>query len=87
MRGHGRASISKSVKNLKGKTEMSNWRPFIGMYQKKFYDVRLANGEIVKHCWPNAGNMCAIDGSGREWSDIDPIEIRESQDHPADIGV
>lgn len=37
-----------------------------GRYIKWFYYVHLDEGVRVL-CWPNAGRMAAIDGTGREW--------------------
>ncbi len=62
---------------------MSDFVPFDGDYEKEFYDVRLADGEIVLACWPNAGKMCATNGSSRTWTAEDNIEIRISE---AEIG-
>lgn len=36
-------------------------------YQKERLDVLLDTGEIVSPCWPNAGKVMSMDGSGREW--------------------
>jgi hypothetical protein len=27
-------------------------------YEKEFYDIKLEDGTIVEHCWPNAGKLC-----------------------------
>lgn len=56
-------------------------------YDKVFYDVLLSNGEIVKHCWPNAGRMNAINGDGRKWGGEDGVKVRPSMDHPEDDGL
>ncbi len=53
-------------------------------YEKDPYDVQLADGTIVKWCWPNAGKMCAMDGSGRTWDHTSGIKVRLSPDHPLD---
>jgi len=65
------------------------WKVWDGDYEKTWYDVMLGTGEVLFHCWPNAGVMCACDGSGRMW---EPGEVlfRTSGDHPLDkieIGV
>lgn len=48
--------------------------PWNGDYRKTTYLARI-NGKEVP-CWPNAGKMCSIDGSGREWGPEDGIEVR-----------
>ncbi len=62
-------------------SERREWLLWDGAYDKKFYDVWLGKGDVVIHCWPNAGKMCATDGSGREWSFSAeaPIAVRESE--------
>lgn len=45
-----------------------------GDYEKQTY-LALINGKEVP-CWPNAGEMCAIDGSGRTWKPEDGIQVR-----------
>lgn len=40
--------------------------PWTGDYDKSFYWLTTAKGEQVK-CYPNAGFMCAMDGSNRKW--------------------
>ena len=52
-------------------------RPFEiwdGDYIKSFYEVKI-NEEIID-CWPNAGKMMSVDGSGREWNKEDQILVR-----------
>lgn len=53
-------------------------------YEKQFYDVLLPSGVVVKHCWPNAGYLCDINGSGLKFGPEDNIKIRPSPDHPED---
>lgn len=57
--------------------------PFDGRYVKAYYDALLPGGEVVEHCWPNAGVMCSCDGSGRVW-EPDECSVRLSKTHPAD---
>lgn len=73
---------SECLENTNG--EADKWRAFLGDgdYDKEWYDVRLPDGQIVKHCWPNAGRMNATDGSGQEWG-AGQCEVRLSPDHPA----
>lgn len=47
-------------------------------YEKIHYDVLLESGDIINECWPNAGKMCATDGSGRKWDYQDRIKVRPS---------
>lgn len=44
-----------------------NWLPFTEEYVKQFYELRLPNGTIIQHLWPNAGKLVAIDGTDRMW--------------------
>lgn len=57
------------------------FRPYTGNYEKQWYEVRLPNGEIHL-CWPNAGKMNTMDGTGKQWSVGDGIEYRETDRHP-----
>ena len=50
-----------------------------GDYEKVEYEVKLKSGEVVV-CWPNAGRMNALDGSGREFYPKDVDGIRELKD-------
>ena len=35
---------------------MSEWTKYsVGSYEKKFYDIKLHSGVIMRGCWPNAG--------------------------------
>lgn len=44
----------------------SDWQPFTGDYEKQFYEVLLkGEGKILSHMYPNAGQFCAVDGSGK----------------------
>jgi len=49
-----------------------------GSYDKTWYDIRLPSGEVLT-CWPNAGCMMSMDGSGRTWLPKDNIEVRFGQ--------
>lgn len=55
---------------------MSSWQPFRGEYEKTFYQIRFPDGEVRKHCFPNAGYMHALDGSGLMWSEKSQIEFK-----------
>ena len=46
-----------------------------GDYDKKEYLIGLLNGEVV-NCWPNAGYMTAMDGSGRDFEPSDVWSFR-----------
>lgn len=43
-------------------------------YEKEFYAVKLEDGSIIK-CWPNAGYMNAVDGSGRMYNESHNIQV------------
>lgn len=54
----------------------STWEPFTGDYEKEFLDVLLPSGEVVYACWPNAGALAAMDGSGDRWTAEDGVKFR-----------
>ncbi len=37
------------------------WEKFTGVYEKKFYDIRLYK-EVIHNCYPNAGTFHTPDG-------------------------
>lgn len=56
--------------------------PWSGYYLKVSYDVLLKTGEIKMNCWPNAGFMMTIDGSGGQYT-VDDVEgVRPAIDPP-----
>ena len=57
---------------------MSNqWQQFTGEYEKQFYEVTTdQGGGPFRHCWPNAGEMWATDGSGRHFGTAFPVWVR-----------
>jgi len=59
--------------------DTDDWVIFDGDYEKTQYDVKLPDGTIITGCWPNAGHMCSMDGSGRNWSETDNIQVKESE--------
>lgn len=58
------------VKAIYDSVGKDGFAPFEGEYEKRFYDVRLPDGEIVLNCWPNAGfmNETAQVDHQRQWS-------------------
>lgn len=54
---------------------MSTWHKFTGRYIKKIYQVRMPDGYAIL-AWPNAGKMFAMDGSGKQYTVEDNIEVR-----------
>ena len=46
-----------------------------GQYEKNPYFTFIKGKEIP--CWPNAGVMLAIDGSGRSWKPEENILVRK----------
>jgi hypothetical protein len=70
---------AKEFEMLAEAREELNWRPWDGEYAKMFYDVWVKGGDVVQQCWPNAGVMCAMDGSGRQWKPAPDVAIRKSQ--------
>lgn len=62
--------------------KMADWQPFTGTYVKDWYDVRLPDGEIITHCWPNAGEFHDVHGgTDRTWK-AGECEFRPSAQHP-----
>lgn len=53
---------------------MSEFAQWDGHYEKDFYLALIDGKEVL--CWPNAGEMCATDGSGRTWKPEDKIQVR-----------
>lgn len=58
---------------------MSDWKPYTGDYDKRWYDIKLKDGRVYKDCWPNAGTF-------HPWGEDDYIqgdrvaEVRETDD-------
>ncbi len=43
----------------------SDWQPFTGDYEKRFYEAKHRDGSMaMQHLWPNAGNLYSTDGLG-----------------------
>jgi hypothetical protein len=61
-----------------------SWIIWDGNYEKVFYDIKLPDGTVYTHCWPNAGRMYALSPSGKIFDPDGQIEIRVSdyQDGP-----
>jgi hypothetical protein len=59
---------------------MGSWHKFTGRYVKKFYELRMRKNGRPVLCWPNAGYMNAVDGSGRQWSPHADVEVRVAND-------
>ncbi len=53
-----------------------DWHKWGGLYSKLFYEARLLGAEIVSPCYPNAGVLFALDGTGRTFLPSDKIEVR-----------
>lgn len=53
--------------------------PWDGEYEKVFYDVLLPSGEVVEHCWPNAGKMDELKFPFRRWLVSEHICVRVSR--------
>lgn len=57
---------------------MSEWKPYTGDYDKRWYDIRLKDGREFMDCWPNAGTFHP---DGHEYIDGELVaEIRETDD-------
>ena len=55
------------------------WQFWDGSYEKQSYDVWVKGGDVVLGCWPNAGKMAAVDGSGRSWTPDAVLAVRVSE--------
>jgi hypothetical protein len=53
-----------------------------GTYEKDFYWVYPPGNAPRVRCWPNAGMMHAVDGSGRVWKPEEQVGIRFVDDAP-----
>lgn len=62
---------------------MPDFEAFDGTYRKDWYTVRLPDGEIIQHCWPNAGSMNETGGDNRTWGPGE-CEVKLSDTHPLD---
>jgi hypothetical protein len=61
---------------------MSEWIPYVD-YEKKECDVKLKDGTIVYHCWPNAGKFNPLCSSKIDFvSEEDVVEIRYRRYYP-----
>lgn len=63
-----------------------DWFPLVqGFdYDKKFYDVKLNDGTIIEHCWPNAGRFTPMAQADRTFGPEDNVCVRWSVTHPCD---
>lgn len=61
-------------------TAISEWAPYSGEYLKRWYDVKLKNGDIVKDCWPNAGFFHSFDEEDQFKGRIPGSEVAEVQE-------
>lgn len=59
---------------------MSEWIPYKGDYEKRWYDIKLFNGSIIKECYPNAGIF--TDGKGNEYGTM--VKYIKPCPHPLD---
>lgn len=64
---------------MKNPKEFETWN---GEYEKQDYEVKLEDGTIVR-CWPNAGRMVSMDGTGREWAPEDEPLVRVAEPRSA----
>ena len=71
----------KETKTMIGEDDPGGWKVARddGDYAKRHYDVLTEEGEIVKHCWPNAGFFHAVNGDTRKWK-VTEIKARRSTD-------
>ncbi len=53
----------------------NNWQPFVGEYEKQFYEVLVAD-HVVKHCWPNAGRLVHTDGKPHAYGPANNVQFR-----------
>jgi len=60
-----------------------SWQPYIGQYEKIWYDARTPDGTIYPFCWPNAGLLCPIFKSKNGPFRPREVEYRPSGANPA----
>jgi len=56
------------------------FREFAGSYAKIWYDVKLPDGSVHQHVWPNAGKLGLNDG--RKFDRTSGVRIRKSATYP-----
>lgn len=56
----------------------SEWKPYTGEYEKRWYDIKLKSGSVILSCWPNAGTFHSGDGDIIDGEAV--AEIRECAD-------
>jgi len=57
------------------KLSYNEWLPFTE-YQKEECDIKLKDGTIILHCWPNAGFFTVLCANGIRYWEGDVAEIR-----------
>lgn len=56
------------------------WKTWTGNnYLKTWYDVKLSDGTVIEHMWPNAGRLS---GKGYDLGVEDNVDVRLSLDSP-----
>ncbi len=53
----------------------NEWLPYTGDYEKQECDVKLKDGTILKHIWPNAGKFIEMCGKRRTALSSEVAEI------------
>ena len=52
------------------------WEPFTGDYDKRFYEVLIMAGHVVRHVWPNAGRLYHTDGNAQAYGPEHKVKFR-----------
>lgn len=61
-------------------SELTDWQPYSGEYNKGWYNVKIATGEVVRDCWPNAGGFHSFHEVDQYKGRIDGSRVTEIQE-------
>lgn len=61
-------------------SELTDWQPYSGEYDKGWYNVKIATGEVVRDCWPNAGGFHSFHEKDQRFGRIDGSRVTEIQE-------
>lgn len=61
-------------------TDIAEWAPYTGEYEKKWYNVMLATGEVIRDCWPNAGGFHSFHEVDQHLGRIDGSRVTQIQE-------
>jgi hypothetical protein len=61
------------------------WKPYKGIYEKIYYDIKMCDGTVHETCWPNAGYFHPFEGEMVSGGKVG--WIRPTQKHPLNYKV